>query len=405
MLAKKYSLLKIRVTNSIFQGNMKRTKFIERISKAFNVTPIVAILGPRQCGKTTLARMYAEKTGLLPKENYFDLEDLADFERLQAPQTSLFFLNGLIIIDEIQRKPELFQTLRVLVDKPNLQQKFLILGSSSKELLKQSSESLAGRISYVELTPFSYEEVGEVEKLWFRGGFPRSYLATKDEDSFLWRKAYIKTFIEQDIPSFGFNIPSPQLRRCWMMLTHYHGNIFNASEIGKSLQLSYKTIQNYTDILTNTLMIRQLQPWFENISKRQVKSPKIYFRDSGVYHTLLGLENRTALLTNPKLGQSWEGFALEEIIRYHQADPFDCYFWATHSSAELDLVIFQNENRLGFEFKFTDSPSLTKSMVIAMKDLKLSKLTLIYPGDKSFPLAENIYAASLTNYLSTIKKT
>ncbi len=381
---------------------MKRTKFIDIISQYFNVTPIVAILGPRQCGKTTLARMYAEKNGLLAKENYFDLEDLADFERLQAPQTTLSFLKGLIIIDEIQRKPELFQTLRVLVDKPNLQQKFLILGSSSKELLKQSSESLAGRISYVELTPFSYEEVGEVEKLWFRGGFPRSYLATNDEDSLLWRKSYVKTFIEQDIPNFGFDIPAPQLRRCWMMLTHYHGNIFNASEIGKSLQLSYKMIQNYTDILTNTFMIRQLQPWFENISKRQVKSPKIYFRDSGIYHTLLGLENHSALLTHPKLGQSWEGFALEEVIRHHQADPFDCFFWATHSSAELDLIIFQNGNRLGFEFKFTDSPKLSKSMMIAMKDLKLDKLTLIYPGDKSFPLAENISATGLTNYLSFV---
>lgn len=383
---------------------MERAKFINRISKAFDITPIVAILGPRQCGKTTLARMFAETKGNLTKENYFDLEDLIDFERLQAPQTTLSFLKGLIIIDEIQRKPELFPTLRVLVDKPNLKQKFLILGSSSKELLKQSSESLAGRISYVELTPFVYEEVGEIERLWFRGGFPRSYLAASDEDSLLWRKSYIKTFIEQDIPNFGFDIPAPQLRRCWMMLTHYHGNIFNASEIGKSLQLSYKTIQNYTDILTNTFMIRQLQPWFENISKRQVKSPKIYFRDSGIYHTLLGLENHSALLTSPKLGQSWEGFALEEVIRYHQADPFDCYFWATHSSAELDLIIFQNNNRLGFEFKFTDSPNLSKSMAIAMKDLKLNKLTLIYPGDKSFSLAENIYAEGLTKYLSLNKK-
>jgi hypothetical protein len=377
---------------------MDRKTFIERVSIAFQVHPIVAILGPRQCGKTTLARMYAKEKGALPQENYFDLEDLNDLERLKTPQSTFSLLKGLIIIDEVQRKPELFQTLRVFADKPGNDQKFLILGSSSKELLKQSSESLAGRIAYVELTPFSYEETKELEKTWFRGGFPRSFLANNDEESILWRKSYIKTFVEQDIPNFGFQIPPPQLRRFWMMLAHYHGNIFNASEIGKSLQLSYKTIQNYTDILTSTFMVRQLQPWFENISKRQVKSPKIYFRDSGLFHILLGLEQHSSLLTHPKLGASWEGFALEETIRHHKVDPIDCYFWSTHSQAELDLLIFKNEKRLGFEFKYTDSPKITKSMAIALEDLKLDELVLVYPGTKSFPLSKNIRVEGLENY-------
>lgn len=380
---------------------MERDHFLKQITKAFNIHPIIAILGPRQCGKTTLARMFSNQEKNFPVENYFDLEDLNDLERLKTPQTTLSYLNGLIIIDEVQRKPDIFQTLRVLVDKPNSNQKFLILGSSSKELLQQSSESLTGRISYIELTPFSFKETKEMDKLWFRGGFPRSYLANNDEDSLIWRKSYIKTFIEQDIPNFGFRIPSPQLRKFWMMLTHYHGNIFNASEIGNALQVSYKTIQNYTDILVNTFMMRKLQPWHVNISKRQVKSPKIYFRDNGIFHTLLGITNKSSLLTNPKIGASWEGFALEEIIRHHQVDSFNCYFWATHGQAELDLIIFKNSKKLGFEFKYTDSPKITKSMKISMKELQLDELILIYPGTKSFILDNKIKAEGLENYLRT----
>jgi hypothetical protein len=379
---------------------MDRNFYIEQIDETFKVFPIVAILGPRQCGKTTLARMYSEYKDNLPSENYFDLEDLNDLERLKNPQTSLSYLEGLIIIDEVQRKEDLFQTLRVLVDKPNKNQKFLILGSSSKVLLKQSSETLTGRISYIELPPFSYRETHEIKKLWFRGGFPKSYLANSDEESLLWRKSYIKTFIEQDIPNFGFNIPSNQLRQFWMMLTHFHGNVFNISDIANSMQLSSKVIKNYSDILLQTFMIRKLNPWHENIKKRQVKSSKIYFRDSGIFHLLLGANDNNSLLTNPKLGSSWEGFALEELIRYLKADDFDCYFWATHNRAELDLLIFKNNKRYGFEFKFTDSPKITKSMKIAMNDLKLDKLTLIYPGDKSFFLDKNIEATGLETYLS-----
>ncbi len=378
---------------------MRRQHFIDQIVKAFKTHPIVAILGPRQCGKTTLARMYASQENHLVAENYFDLEDTYDLERLSTPQVSLSPLTGLIIIDEVQRRPELFPTLRVLVDRPNQQQRYLILGSASQELLQQSSETLAGRICYIELTPFSYQEVGEMDVLWRRGGFPRSFLADTDQDSSLWRKSYIRTFIEQDIPNFGFQIPPQQLRRLWMMLTHYHGNIFNGSELGRSMNVSYKTIRYYIDILTDTLMIRQLQPWFENISKRQVKSPKIYFRDSGLYHTLLGAEDNATLLRHPKLGSSWEGFALEEVIRHYGMDPFDCYFWATHSDAELDLLLIHEGRKLGFEFKYTDSPKMTKSMKIAMQDLKLDNLVLIHPGNKSWALDHHVRAEGLCSFL------
>jgi len=378
---------------------MKRKHFLQIIKDAFKVHPVVAILGPRQCGKTTLARMYANETTTLPKENYFDLEDYYDLARLENPQLSLSPLKGLIVIDEIQRKPDLFPTLRVLCDKPKKNQKFLILGSASSKLLRQSSESLAGRIHYIELTPFNFQETKDLKKLWIRGGFPRSFLAEDEGASLLWRKSYIRTFVEQDVPSLGFRIPPQQLWRFWMMLTHYHGGTFNGSEIGKSLNLSYKNIRSYTDLLTDTLMIRQLQPWHENISKRQVKSPKIYFRDSGLFHTLLGAEGESEILRHPKLGSSWEGFALEEIIRFYKANPLDCYFWATHSDAGLDLILFVKGQKLGFEFKYTDFPKITKSMQIAQKELKLDNLTVIYPGNKTIPLTKDIQAIGLEDFI------
>lgn len=379
---------------------MQRPYFLEKIQKAFKVHPVVAIIGPRQCGKTTLARMFTNEFGPLSPQNYFDLEDLHDLERLASPQSTLSQLEGLIVIDEIQRKPNLFQTLRVLCDAPEINKKFLILGSASLDLLKQSSESLTGRIHYIELTPFNYNEVHDLNSLWKRGGFPRSFLAEDEDSSLIWRKSYIRTFIEQDIPNFGFKLPPEHLRRFWMMLTHYHGCIYNASEIGRSLNLSSKKVREYTDILTNTLMVRQLQPWFENISKRQVKSPKVYFRDSGLFHTLLGIESDASLLTHPKLGNSWEGFALEEVIRHLEVDPFDCFFWGTHAHAELDLLILKNGKRLGFEFKYSDSPKVTKSMKIALEDLKLDGLVVIYPGIKSFQLSDNIHVAGLEVFLS-----
>ena len=285
---------------------MERIAALQKIAYEFEVNPIVAILGPRQCGKTTTAKQYISQLHGIAPENYFDLENSRDLERLKDPLLTLSALSGLIVIDEIQYVKELFPTLRVLIDDTQLNQRYLILGSASGELLNQSSETLAGRISYVELDPFSFEEINDLSSLWLRGGFPKSILASSDAISYSWRKAFIKTFLEKDIPKLGITIPSENLRRFWMMLAHYQGNIFNASEIGSALGLSDKTIKNYLDILANTFMVRILKPWHENIQKRQVKSPKIIIRDSGIFHNLIGVNRVGELLINPKLGASWE---------------------------------------------------------------------------------------------------
>lgn len=378
---------------------MLRTDFYAQIESAFKVNPVVAILGPRQCGKTTLARDYADNTQSALRQNYFDLESIIDLQRLQKPELALAQLSGLVIMDEVQRVPELFPTLRVLVDRANNQGRFLILGGASPALIKQSSESLAGRISHIELTPFNYAETKELRNLWLRGGFPRSYLAADESISNQWRLNYIRTFLEQDIPNLGIKIAPANLRRFWMMLAHYHANLCNASEIGRSLGVSHNTIRHYLDILSGTFMIRQLSPWFENISKRQVKTPKIYFRDSGILHSLLGIESEGELLTHPKLGASWEGFALEEVVRHLQVDANAVYFWATQGDAELDLLVLKGSKKLGFEFKYTDRPQLTKSMQIALQDLKLDSLTLIYPGEVEVKLSSNVHAIGLASFL------
>ena len=378
---------------------MERKYYIKRILQAFKTHKIVALLGPRQCGKTTLAHDYIRhELHPIKIKNYFDLEKNSDLARLANPQLALESLEGLIVIDEIQRIPELFKTIRVLVDQVKTQ-RYLILGSASRDLIRQSSETLAGRIQYVETTPFSYEETHQMDRLWLRGGFPLSYLSKTDEDSYIWRREYTQTFLERDIPNLGIRVLPMELRRFWMMIAHYHGNVFNASEIGKSLGLNHKTIRNYTDILVGTFMLREIPSWFENISKRQVKSPKIYFRDSGILHYLLNIPNDESLYHHPKLGSSWEGFALESIVRHHEASDGEYYFWATQGHAELDLLIIKNGKRLGFEFKYTDMPKITKSITIAMEDLKLDKLFIIFPGKESFSLASNIEAIGLENYL------
>ncbi|MBX9787236.1 MAG: ATP-binding protein [Alphaproteobacteria bacterium] len=375
---------------------MKRDAFINEINQLFRVHPAIALLGPRQCGKTTLAQMYAETHQPTKR---FDLENPEDLVLLENPMLALSELEGLVILDEIQRRPDLFPVLRVLIDRHKENQKFLILGSASRDLIRQSSETLAGRLAHIEVTPFSYWETGEINKLWVRGGFPLAYLAPSEVDTFNWLKFYIISFLERDIPSLGINVPAATLRRFWMMLAHYHGNIFNASEIGKSLSASTTAIRHYIDILVGTFMIRQLQPWVENIKKRQVKTPKIYFRDSGVFHSLLGIKSQEDLFHHPKMGASWEGFALEEIIRFHQADPEDCFFWAVHSQAELDLLIVKGGKKIGFEIKYTDAPKITKSMHVALETLDLDSLTVIYPGNQSFALSEKIRVANLEGYL------
>ncbi len=376
---------------------MFRSSYIEKINELYKIHPIVALLGPRQCGKTTLSHMFADMHTTLPV-HFFDLEDPEDLAKFNNPKLTLENLSGLIVIDEIQRSPNLFPYLRVLVDKyPHV--KLLILGSASRELIKQSSESLAGRVGYLEISPFSYPETHNLPDLWLRGGFPRSYLAPSIDTSISWRKQYITTFLEQDIPNLGINIPAHMLRRFWMMLSHYHGNIFNAADLGSSLNLTGPTIRRYVDILTGTFMVRQLQPWFVNVKKRQVKAPKIYFKDSGILHTLMGITDRDALFTHPKLGASWEGFALEEILRFHNTSTEECYFWATHGGAELDLLILKDGKKLGFEFKYVDAPKLTPSMHIALADLELDSLTVIYPGKNSFALHDNIMAFGLSHYL------
>ncbi|GBE53252.1 hypothetical protein BMS3Bbin14_01738 [bacterium BMS3Bbin14] len=306
-------------------------------------------------------------------------------------------LKGLIILDEIQIMPELFSVLRVLVDRPNNQAKFLILGSASPHIIKNVSETLAGRTEFIELSGFNLEETGteSQKKLWLRGGFPRSFLAASNQDSLAWRENFIRTFLERDIPQLGISIPAQAIRRFWSMLAHYHGQTLNASELGRSMGLSDKTIKFYLDILTGTFMVRQLQPWHENISKRQVKAPKIYFRDSGILHSLLDIPDHHHLMGHPRLGASWEGFALEQILQI--VGPTEPYFWATHSGAAVDLFFSKDGRRYGVEFKFNEAPKISKSMHIALADLRLSHLYVIYPGKESYPVAENISVVSLAD--------
>ena len=374
---------------------INRACYANLITEAFEVHSICGILGPRQCGKTTLAKFYAQEI-YKRTFHYFDLEDPTDLAKFEHPKLLLESLEGLIIIDEVQRQPELFPYLRSFVDKFP-QAKLLVLGSASRDLIQQSSETLAGRISYVELTPFMLTETHNLETLWHRGGFPRSYLAPSDRGSFKWRKDFITTFLERDIASLGFDISPYDMRRLWTMLAHYHGNILNYSELARSLAVSDNTIRKYINLLQGTFMVRLLKPWSANIKKRQVKTPKIYLRDSGIIHALLNIEEDLNL--HPKVGASWEGFAIEEIIRSFQADPNDCYFWSTQHEAELDLLIEHKGKKQAFEFKYSDSPKITRSMRVALEDLQLDKIILIVPGKVDFKLDPAIHVKGLENYI------
>lgn len=373
---------------------MNRLFFMQQIVRQLEVHSVCALLGPRQAGKSTLARQFSDE--YQGQVHRFDLEIPEDVAALQQPLYALESLEGLVIIDEVQRVPELFPILRVLADRGKA--KYLILGSASRDLIRQASESLAGRIGFIELPPFSLFESHELvpQTLLVRGGFPRSYLTDTDKASVLWRSAYVQTFLERDIPQLGFTIPALVLRRFWMMLAHVHGQLLNMHSLGQSMGISGHTVRTYLDILAGTFMIRLLPPWFANISKRQTKTPKMYFRDSGMLLNLLGINDYQALLRYPQLGAVWEGFALEQMIQAFHLNPEEAFFWRTQQAAELDLLVFKNGQRLGFEFKFSQKPTLSKSMHIALQDLALDQLYVIYPGEREFQLDDKITACGLS---------
>jgi len=365
---------------------VQRAGIKEHLRAALKRSRAVALLGPRQCGKTTLAREWVDSASL----NYFDLEDSESMMRLNDPKTALAPLKGIVVIDEVQRRPELFPILRVLLDRKPLPAKFLILGSASPDLLQQSSESLAGRLETIVMDGFGFSEIGlkNDSRLWLRGGFPLSFLAKSDSDSLIWRKDFIRMFLERDLRQQGINIPAVSLHRLWAMIAHSHGQIWNAAPPASSMGVSEHTVRRYLDILTGVFMVRQLQPWHANIKKRQVKAPKVYIRDSGILHALLGLKNEREILRHPLCGASWEGFMIEEVIR--SVDPDDVYFWATHNGAEIDLVLTKGGRMYGIECKRADAPAMTPSMRIALEDLNLERIAVIYPGEKRYSLHKKV---------------
>jgi predicted AAA+ superfamily ATPase len=376
---------------------------IDKVGQLLKRYRVVGIVGARQVGKTTLARSFIDSID--KATSYFDLENPEDLARLADPMLALKNLKGLVVIDEVQLLPELFPVLRVLVDRPRGQCRFLILGSASPGLLRQSSETLAGRILYHQLSGFTMDEIGPENHmlLWLRGGFPRSYLARTHTESDEWRRGFIKTFLERDLPQLGITIRSTTLNRFWRMLAHYHGQMWNSSDFARSFGVADTTVRHYLDLLTSALVIQQLPPWHENISKRQVKAPKIYIADSGLLHSLLNIKTFRDLEGHPKLGASWEGFVIQQIIRQLGARTDECFFWATHAGAELDLLVMRGGQRLGFEIKRTSSPKITPSMRIALSDLKLNRLDVIHAGDTTFRLDKNIRAVALTRLLDDIK--
>lgn len=377
---------------------LDRADLVLSVRTALGRSRAVVLSGPRQSGKSTLAQLFLKRDAA----NYFDLENPLHEQRLAAPQDTLSRLHGLIVIDEVQRRPGLFPLLRVLIDRSNASGQYLLLGSASPVLLRQADESLLGRVETLEVSGFNLQEVcgpaGQysseaVTRLWLRGGFPRAYLADSDQDSMAWRASAIASHVEVDLPQFGVNIAAPAMLRFWRMLAHYHGQIWTAADPARSLGVSEPTVRRYLDTLTQTLMVRQLQPWHENLGKRQVKSPKIYFRDSGLLHALMGVNSLPDLLVHPRCGASWEGFALEQVLRL--ARPDAAYFWATHQGAELDLLMLKGRQRVGVEFKRADAPKVTASMRIAMHDLKLDALYVVYPGEQRFSLADGVEAVPL----------
>ena len=369
-----------------------RNGVVARMTRNFRVHPAVSVLGPRQCGKTTLSRLFSQNVA---EVTYFDMERHQDRRLMDNAESVLLDQTGTVVIDEVQRVPELFETLRVVIDHPSCKSKYLLLGSVSPSLVKGVSESLAGRVGMIDLSGFSIEEVSWLDwkKLWSRGGFPRSLLANDDEDSMIWRDNFVTTFLERDVQQFGYSIPPEALRRFWTMLAHYHGQIWNGAEFARAIGQSENAARRILDILSSTYMVRVLYPWHQNLKKRQVKSPKIYIRDSGLLHTLLELDSARTLLSHPKVGASFEGFVIENIINSLHSRDF--YIWATHAGAELDLFITVAGKRYGFEIKFSESVGTTRSMRTAITDLELEHLWIVYPGTHCYRIDQKISTLSV----------
>ena len=386
---------------------IRRRAHHQRVVALLRDFPVVALVGARQVGKTTLARQVSQQLG---GGERFDLEDPADLARLDDPMLALADLRGLVVLDEIQRRPELFPALRVLADRPRMPARFLVLGSASPELLRQSSETLAGRIAVHHLGGLDLGEVGAaaIDPLWLRGGFPRSYLARSHAASFAWRAEFIATFLERDLPQLGMPITPTAMRRFWTMLAHGHGQLLNTSELGRSFGVADTTVRRYLDLLTSAFVVRQLQPWSANLKKRQVRSPKVYIADSGLLHALLDLPDRRSLERHPKIGASWEGFLLEQVVRRLDVRPSQCHFWATHGGAEIDLFVERRRprrrpERLGFEFKRTTAPTVTRSMRHALEDLQLTELVIVHAGSETFPLGRRVRAVAAARLLEDLE--
>jgi uncharacterized protein len=391
--------------------DIARHGLLEATQLALSRSRAVILAGPRQSGKSTLAARLVPRYGA----RWFDLENPVDVQRLHQPMTALTALRAAapvlhtshgaappaspIVIDEVQLTPNLFPVLRVLIDRSPANGQFLLLGSASPTLLRQATESLLGRVEVVEVGGFDLSEVTPAlqNKLWLRGGFPRSFLAANDADSMAWRTQAIQRHVESDLPQFGVNVPAPAMLRFWRMLAHFHGQVWNAADPARSLAVSEPTVRRWLDVLTQTFMVRQLQPWYQNLGKRQVKAPKIYFRDTGLLHNLMATPTMDALLSHPRSGASWEGFALEQVLRI--AAPDEAYFWATHNGAELDLLMFKGGRRIGVEFKRADAPHVTPSMKIALRDLQLAQLYVVYPGTQRYTLDERVQAVPLAALL------
>ena len=401
-------ILKIQRQPPIFHGivfgmQVNREQRVQEIQRNLQTFRVVGLLGARQVGKTTLARDVA--TRFKGPATFFDLESPEDLARLREPELTLRGLRGLVILDEIQRRPDLFPVLRVLSDRRPLPARFLVLGSASPELLRQSSESLAGRIGYVELSGFDCEEIpaNRWERLWARGGFPPSFLARSDAASLEWRRALIRDFLERDLPAFGFRAAPETMRRFWSMLAHWHGQVWNASEFARAFGVADTTVRRHLDQLVSTFALRLLPPWHENLGKRQVKSPRVYLTDSGILHALLGLASADDVLSHPKVGASWEGFALEQVVRRLRARADECFFWRTHGGAELDLLVVRGRKRRGYEFKRTSAPTVTPSMRTALTDLHLDSLSVVHAGAHSFPMGNRLHAVAFADLLAKVR--